>query len=187
MHRTQLIELLNNYQSIYAEEIEFKAKMLDFIKTNPDCFERSLQQGHITASCWLTNENSTQALLLHHMKLDRWFQLGGHCDGDSNVLAVALKEAQEESGILNIVPTDLQIFDIDIHAIPANSKEQAHDHYDVRFLLKVVGDQTVISNRESKALKWISTDIQELPTQLPSVVRMFKKWIDRNHSKNVVR
>jgi 8-oxo-dGTP pyrophosphatase MutT (NUDIX family) len=153
--------------------------MLSFIDQNINCFERSLEIGHITASSWLLNKDGSHALLLHHAKLNNWFQLGGHCDGDTDVLAVALKEAQEESGILHIVPVDTDIFDIDIHLIPENSREKAHYHYDIRFLLQVVSDEVVIQNRESKELRWIEKRADTLPTQNPSVVRMFNKWIQK--------
>ncbi len=104
--------------------------------------------------------------------------MGGHCDGDSDLLAVALKEASEESGITQIYPVSKEIFDIDIHLIPKNKKEQAHYHYDVRFLLQSSNNQTCISNQESKELRWIGKE-EVLPTSNPSVIRMFTKWNER--------
>ena len=176
----ELIKLLNNYHPIFEDEIVFKQRTIEFVNQHSDCFERSLEIGHITASAWLLNKNGTHALLLHHAKLNNWFQLGGHCDGNPDVLAVAIKEAQEESGIENIVPVSTEIFDIDIHTIPANTREKAHDHYDIRFLLQVTSDETVIQNRESKELRWIGKNAETLPTQNRSVVRMLDKWIAMN-------
>ncbi len=175
--RSLLKNLLHAHNSLYSEEIASKQTILAFVDTYADCFERSLEVGHITGSCWLLNKDGSKALLLHHAKLNGWFQLGGHCDGDPDVLAVALKEAQEESGILGIVPVHAHIFDIDVHLIPANSKEKEHYHYDIRFLLQVVSDEHVVQNRESKELRWIGKDIQLLPTKEQSVVRMFEKWL----------
>lgn len=179
MKRLYLKKLLQRYHPVDSQEQMFKEKILLFIDQNVDCFERTLEIGHITASAWLQNKDGSKALLLHHAKLNRWFQLGGHCDGDSDVLAVAIKEVQEESGIQNIVPVSTEIFDLDIHEIPANSREKAHDHYDVRFLLKVVGDEEIIQNKESKELRWIGKNRAELPTNNASVVRMFDKWCNR--------
>jgi 8-oxo-dGTP pyrophosphatase MutT (NUDIX family) len=176
MHRTRLRTLLESYNPIIAEEVAAKERMLTFIAEYPNCFERSLEIGHITASCWLLNKDGSKALLMHHAKLDRWLQLGGHCDGDVDVLAVAIKEAQEESGIIGIKPVSPEIFDIDIHLIPANKNEQEHYHYDVRFLLQVTSDEEIVSNRESKELRWIKKDSSQLPTNELSVIRMFKKW-----------
>lgn len=178
MIRNRLMKLLQSYNPKDPSELEFKRRMIDFVENYPNCFERSLEIGHITASLWLLNKDGSKALLMHHTKLDRWFQLGGHCDGDSDVLNVALKEAREESGIQNIVAVSPEIFDIDIHLIPANSKEKAHDHYDVRFLLQAMSDEEVVQNRESKSLRWINKNQDSLPTRLPSIVRMFNKWIN---------
>ena len=127
MHRNQLLTLLEAYHPTAREEMQFKEQMTHFIKKHPDCFERTLEIGHITGSACILNKEHTHGLLLHHTKLDTWFQLGGHCDGDSDVLQVALKEAQEESGILGIEPLSIEIFDIDIHRIPENKREKAHD------------------------------------------------------------
>jgi len=180
MKRLQLCNLLHAYMHTTPEEHQFKSDTLAFIAANPDCFERSLAIGHITASCWLVNKNNDRALLTHHATLNRWFQLGGHCDGDSDVLAVAIKEAQEESGITHIVPVSTEIYDIDVHKIPENNREKEHYHYDIRFLLKVTSDETVLVNHESKELRWISKDRALLPTSSQSVVRMFDKWVARS-------
>jgi 8-oxo-dGTP pyrophosphatase MutT (NUDIX family) len=175
MHRDSLRQLLQNYQPT-IEEVVFKDRMLAFLDEHADAFERSLQVGHFTASAWLVSVDGSQALLMHHAKLNLWVQLGGHADGDTNLLAVAIKEAQEESGIEGIVPMSPEIFDIDIHAIPANSKEPAHEHFDVRFILQVTSDEQFVQNRESKELRWIGKDASQLPTSQRSVVRMFEKW-----------
>ena len=177
MKRTHLLNKLLGYNPEAPEEQAYKKDMISFITEHQDCFERSLTIGHITASAWLLNKEGDKALLMHHTKLDKWFQLGGHSDGDSNTLAVAVKEAQEESGILGIEPVSTDIFDIDIHLIPANSKEAAHYHYDVRFLLRVASDEQLVQNRESKELRWIGKNRAELPTDSRSVVRMFDKWV----------
>lgn len=176
MHRDKLRNLLTAYVPT-SDEVSFKSIIFDFIDKYPDCFERSLSIGHITASCWLVNKSNTHALLTHHAKLDRWLQLGGHCDGNADPLAVAIKEAQEESGITTIVPLSENIFDIDIHLIPSNKKEVAHFHLDIRFLLQVKSDEPAIQSNESKALQWIEKNIEALPTDNPAVVRLFNKWI----------
>lgn len=177
MHRSYLLQLLAAYHPSDPQEIDYKNRIIDFINAHPDCFERSLSIGHITASAWLLNKDRTHALLMHHTKLDKWMQLGGHCDGDADPLRVAIKEAQEESGIAEVASLNDAIFDIDIHLIPANSREQAHYHYDIRFLLGVMSDATFVQNAESKELRWVSKSRADLPTDSRSVVRMFDKWL----------
>ncbi|MBP9752577.1 MAG: NUDIX hydrolase [Proteobacteria bacterium] len=147
--------------------------MLTFLDKHSDCFERSCIEGHFTGSSWLLSKDHKKALILHHKKLNQWLQLGGHCDGDTNVLNVAIKEAQEESGILGIKALSEDIFDIDIHKIPARKNEPEHLHLDVRFLLHVVSDEEFIKNEESNALKWIDLNEKDYPESLE---RMIKKW-----------
>lgn len=176
MNRDTLIKMLENY-SATDKEILFKNQILLFINKHSNCFERSLEIGHITASSWLLNKDESKALLMHHAKLNKWVQLGGHCDGNPDVLSVAIKETQEESGIQNIVPISSDIFDIDIHKIPETKKEKEHLHYDLRFLLRVASNEQIIKNSESKELRWISKERSELPTNEPSVARLFDKWL----------
>lgn len=177
MHRNQILTLLKNYHPCESEEIAYKKAILKFIEQNKDCFERSNKKGHITASAWLLNEDKSKALLTHHAKLNKWMQLGGHCDGDADVLAVAIKEAQEESGIDEIKPIMNEIFDVDVHLIPSNAKDEAHYHYDIRFLLQVIADEAFKVSSESKNLMWVSKNLNQLPTNERSVVRMFEKWM----------
>ena len=179
--RDKLIDLLQSYDCKYPEEEVYKRQIIDFIGFHSDCFERSCRLGHITASSFVLNYDASRALLMHHTKLGIWLQLGGHCDGDSNVTAVALKEAQEESGITAIKLLTENIYDIDVHLVPANGDEQAHYHYDIRFLLQVTDpDELVSKNSESMALKWFENDVANLPTKQWSVVRLFEKWSNIN-------
>lgn len=173
MKQDLLIQQLMLYHPS-SEEASFKRIMLDFLSTSDHVFERSHCCGHITASCWLLNKEKTHSLMMHHKKLDQWFQLGGHSDGDPDTRAVAIKEAQEESGILGIAPLHPDIFDIDIHWIPSNAKEPGHYHYDVRYLLGVTSDEQIVQNAESKELRWIPLN-GDLPTNNPSVIRMLNK------------
>ena len=179
MKQDQILSLLEQYHPADAEEKNYRAAMIAFAQKYTDCFERSLEIGHFTASSWLVDKDNTHALLMHHTKLDRWFQLGGHCDGESDVLAVALKEAQEESGITAIAAVHDNIFDIDVHVIPEFKGIPEHIHYDVRFLLQVTSDEAIVQNSESKELRWISKNPVDLPTPERSVTRMFEKWIQQ--------
>lgn len=179
MKRQKLIQLLEAYEPVHPEERLYKEEILSFIKRREDCFERFLEEGHVTASAWLVNKKGDSALLMHHAKLDIWCQLGGHADGDPDVLAVALKEAREESGIDAIEPIGRGIFDIDVHEIPETRKEKAHKHYDIRFLLQAVGSEEVLCNEEAKALLWVSKEKNALPTKERSILRMHEKWVQQ--------
>ncbi len=177
MHRDRILRLLNEYSPLSKEEIQYKEQIISFIKQHTDCFERTCDIGHLTASAWLLNKTGDKALLMHHAKLNSWFQVGGHCDGDSDVLSAAIKEAREESGIEHIEAISQSIFDIDAHYIPQNPKEAAHFHYDIRFLLQVKSDEDLRINHEAKELRWIGKNRSELPSNERSVTRMFDKWV----------
>ena len=117
MIRNNLLNLLQEYKPTESE-VKNKQDIINFVNKYSNCFERSLEIGHITASAWLLSKDMSKALLMHHNKLDIWVQVGGRCDGNPNVLEVTSKEAQEESGINNITPVSDKIFDIDIHLVP---------------------------------------------------------------------
>lgn len=146
-----------------------------FVAEYPNCFERSLLIGHVTASAWIWDLERRHVLLTHHGKLDKWLQLGGHADGDPDVLRVALREAQEESGLEGIRPVSEEIFDVDVHPIPARGSEPEHFHYDVRFLLEADRSEVLQITSESKALAWVEVErIRELTSE-DSILRMLAK------------
>jgi len=177
MIRNSLLSLLNAYNTTDVEEEKMLTEMKNFVAENKDCFERTFAPGHVTASGWIVSETGDQVLLMHHRKLDRWFQPGGHCDGDPDVLAVARKEVEEETGLLDFSLAKQGIFDVDIHLIPANIKDAAHYHYDVRFLFKANATTELIINSESRDLQWIPvTKVQDYNNS-ESIMRMARKTI----------
>jgi len=169
-----LLQKLSEYLPNDALEIASRDEMLTFLTTALAPYCRSNRSGHVTGSALLIHPDGTKFLLMHHRKLDRWLQPGGHCDGDENVLNVAIKEAQEESGIQSITPITEDIFDVDVHMIPANSRDEAHLHYDVRFLLRA-GDANFIQNPESKELRWVELSRYHELDLLPSIKRLAEK------------
>ena len=127
--------------------------------------------GHVTGSACVLSADGAAMLLTHHAKLDRWLQLGGHCDGIADVRFVATKEAYEESGLARLRLVSDRVFDVDIHQIPASAREPAHLHYDVRFLMQAEAG-TIRASQESKALAWVPLARLEDYTQAPSVLRL---------------
>lgn len=175
MHRQPLIDLLESYAQRFPEEQATTARFLDFVHRNERCFERDLWEGHVTGSAWLVDGSGRRVLLTHHRKLRRWLQLGGHSDGDPRPLDVAIQEAREESG-LDVVPLSGEIFDLDVHEIPARKRDPAHLHYDVRFALQVAGAEDFRVSAESLDLAWVPIDELERFTDETSMLRMAGKW-----------
>ena len=104
MHRNALLKLLKDYSKQFPKELETTSNFIRFVESEPNCLQRDLKKGHVTASSWVLSPDSSEVLLTHHRKLGIWVQLGVHVDGQSEILRAALREAQEESGISNIRP-----------------------------------------------------------------------------------
>ena len=139
----------------------YKRQILDFLEDHPDALHRSCGAGHLTGSALVADPYGEQVVVLHHRKLDRWLQPGGHCDGDANLAAVALREATEETGRddLRVHPVAV---DTDVHRV-APPGEEPHLHLDVRFLVvATAGIGPLPGNHESHAVRWARPD--ELPS-----------------------
>jgi 8-oxo-dGTP pyrophosphatase MutT (NUDIX family) len=179
MHRKLLLDQLSAYAAAHPAETETITRFQDFVTSHEDCFERSLNIGHITGSAWIVSADGSETLLTHHRKLNCWLQLGGHADGDPDVAAVALKEACEESGLDEFEALDHTIFDLDIHRIPARKNEAEHLHYDVRYLLRATGNTDFTVSEESHDLRWVPIEqVQDLTTE-ESMLRMVRKWLNK--------
>lgn len=176
MHRRKLLGLLKDYAARYPRESATLARFVGFVHANERCFERDCWVGHVTGSAWLVNRARDQVLLTHHKKLDRWLQVGGHSDGATDPLAVAIREAEEESG-LAVVALHGSVFDIDIHEIPARNSDPAHLHFDVRFALQTRNGDAFQVSAESHELAWVAVRNLTEFTEEESVLRMARKWL----------
>lgn len=175
MSKERLIEALGAYTPLNAKDKAFRDRMLDFVKTEADCFHRTLLKGHVTGSALIVDPKKEQVLLMFHTKLEKWLQPGGHADGNPNVLEVAIREAEEETGLSGFRVLKETPLDLDIHPIPARGHEPEHFHYDIRYLLEADPDWELSHNSESKALKWVSiSDLRSYTTE-ESVLRMVEK------------
>lgn len=150
-----------------------RQRILDFLEAHPDALERASSPGHLTASALVLDHAGERALLTLHAKLGRWLQLGGHCDGDGNLVAVALREAREESGIEDLA-IDPRPLDVDVHAIPAREGEPQHLHLDVRFVVRAPRGAAPRASSESRALAWFGYDEALVAGLEESVLRLFR-------------
>ncbi|HOX83234.1 MAG TPA: NUDIX hydrolase [Chryseolinea sp.] len=175
MSRSTLLQQLENYTSSHNEENVFKNQFIELLQ-HPHAFQRTHLPGHITGSAWIIDDSKSKALLIHHGKLNRWLQPGGHADGDENVLRVALREAEEETGVKNYEILKEGIFDLDIHPIPNRKDFPEHLHYDIRYLVQANTVDELILSDESLNVAWIR--LEELPSfteNNSSINRMVEK------------
>jgi 8-oxo-dGTP pyrophosphatase MutT (NUDIX family) len=185
MHRRPLLQMLARYCDVFPSEIATIDRIRRLIEAHPDCFARSCRPGHITAAAWILSADRRRYLLTHHRKLDRWLQLGGHADGQSDVEQVALREAREESGLtaFDIVLIDgmLMPIDVDVHEIPTRYDnegqliEDAHEHHDIRFLMVAHTDDELRVSDESHDVRWLTAEEVLERTNEESVLRMLRK------------
>ena len=136
-----------------------------FVAQHKAPFDRRIVQGHLTASAVVMSAEGDRVLLLHHRKLDRWLQPGGHGDpGETSGEAVALREALEETGLAGLAlhPAAPRPLDVDVHDISARPDEPAHQHLDLRYLVMAPREAGLRrSVEETNDLRWFSWD--ELP------------------------
>lgn len=175
MNRSFLLDLLSAHNTDDAAELEMLKETIAFVKANGNCFDRELLVGHVTGSAWIVNPERTHALMMHHKKLNCWFQPGGHCDGDPDVQAVAAKEALEETGLV-VSPLSSAILDVDVHVIPERKAVPEHKHYDIRFLFSAKMDREVLdNNEEANEVRWIELDKVYLYNETDSIGRLVRK------------
>jgi 8-oxo-dGTP pyrophosphatase MutT (NUDIX family) len=188
MNRRHLLDMLDHYRRVFPAEVSIVDRMCALVETHADCFERTCRPGHITGAAWIVSADRQRCLLTHHRKLDRWLQLGGHADGQWRVDEVALREAREESGMAHFefvrINGALMPLDIDVHEIPercdthGNVVEDAHEHYDVRFLLRARSEEEICVSDESHDVAWFTPQEVRERTNEESVLRMLRKALE---------
>jgi 8-oxo-dGTP pyrophosphatase MutT (NUDIX family) len=179
MHRSGALELLRGHGrlELSREEALSVSETIRFVEEHPDCLLRTCLTGHLTGSAWILSPDRRRTLLTHHGKLGKWLQLGGHADGDPDLLAVALREAREESGLTRLSVVDTRLFDVDRHWIPSRGAEPGHWHHDLRFMLEADPSEPLTVSEESRELAWV--DVASVPSLNPeeSMARMVRKTL----------
>jgi 8-oxo-dGTP pyrophosphatase MutT (NUDIX family) len=180
MSHDALAAALARYRDRHPDETGTAATFAAFLASAGTVFARTHAIGHFTGSAWVVSADGRRVLLTHHRKLDRWLQPGGHADGDADLARVALREAEEETGVPGLRLEDPEIFDLDRHLIPARKSDPDHWHYDVRYVVRCGDEERFVVSEESHALAW--REVAELvhdPAVDASVRRMAAKWLAR--------
>ncbi len=183
MNTDAFIQALTAHTPADQEEENHRDEILRFVSANTQrWWMRATQSGHVTGSAWILNFARTHALLLHHAKLNRWVQPGGHLDdSDASPVAGAMREALEETGLANLQLVSDALFDVDVHSIPArdarpgkSTMEPAHLHYDARYLI-IAADADVTISEESLDAKWMLLEDLAQPATERSIARLAEK------------
>lgn len=171
-----------------AREAEHRARMLALAAAPGDVFSRShCAPGHFTASAFVLSPDATALLLILHQRLGRWLQPGGHIDpADETVHAAARREVAEETGIVALAgpargePGAGAFLDLDVHPIPAHSGEPAHEHFDVRILLRAQS-ATLVAGPGVSAARWVPLATVAATMTDESVRRVAAKLVEIRH------
>ena len=181
-HQLEWLRMIDAYAERHAAsppELDSVARFRELMRSDATAARRERTHGHLTGSAWLVSADGLRVLLTHHRKLGRWLQLGGHADGEVDLARVALREAEEESGLPHLT-VEPDVFDLDRHWIPPRGVEDGHWHYDVRFVVRACGSEAFVVSEESHALAWRRIDDLVGDSACDaSLRRMAAKWLAR--------
>lgn len=176
----KLRQMLLNYTPCDMQEAQDRQMMLDALDNLQDVFTRKNQFAHFTASSWIVNQNRDHALMAYHNIYRTWAWTGGHADGETDLMKVAIREAQEETGIADIGPFSGEIYSIEVLPVNPHVKRgsfvSAHLHLNVTFLL-VADDRQKIQCRpdENSAVAWLPLAQAENNPDEPYMSAIYRK------------
>jgi 8-oxo-dGTP pyrophosphatase MutT (NUDIX family) len=153
-----LLHAVRAHRAHDAEEARDVARVLELVEAEVDPWSRDLPL-HITASALVLDPAGARVLLRWHAKQQRWLQVGGHGDpGERDPWLVACREAEEETGLTDLAPVVRAIFQVTIVTVNAAGAEPAHEHADLRYLLRTGHPEDAPPEREGVALRWFGLD-----------------------------
>lgn len=159
--REKLIEQLEKYKPFNEQETQDKALILHMLRNEKDIFYRTNMYAHMTASAWVVNKQRSKTIMVHHNIYNSWSWMGGHSDGDENLLNVAVREVKEECGIKNAHPVNEEIFSIEVLPVNGHQKKgqyvPSHIHLNVTYLIEAdETDELYIKEDENSNVSWFT-------------------------------
>ena len=177
----KIVEEIKAYAPCCEQEARDKAVILDFLAKNPDAFYRSDPIAHMTASAWIVNRERTKVLMVYHRIYDSWSWTGGHADGEKDLLAVALREAREETGLRKVRAVSEEIYSLEVLTVDGHEKRgeyvASHLHLNVTYLLEAdESEELRVCEEENSGVKWFTLDAALAASTEPWFVeRIYKK------------
>ena len=176
---------IERFCPINEQEQRDKEIMLKWIAGGGDILTRENDAAHLTASAWVVNQSRDKVLMAYHNIYDSWAWLGGHADGEKDLLKTALKEAEEESGIKEIRPLSSDIFCLEVLSVDGHEKKgvyiPSHLHLNITYILEASEeDELMINPDENKGVAWICfNDIKNRSSEPWYVKRIYSKLIKK--------
>ena len=159
----RLIHSLESYEPCCEQEERDKRVMLDFLRTGETPLLRGNEVAHFTASAWIVNRSRTRVLMAWHNIYRSWSWTGGHADGEADLLAVAMREAREETGVQTIAPVDERIFSVETLNVNGHEKRgryvPCHLHMNVTYLLEADENEPLrVKPDENSGVRWMTPE-----------------------------
>lgn len=177
----------------YNEQEQVDKKiMLDYIRDFNDTLTRQNEYGHFTSSAFVLNKERTKMLMIYHKIYNSWAWVGGHSDGDSDLLYVAMKEAKEETGIKNVAPISNNIYSLEIINVNGHEKRGkyvgSHVHLNVTYLLETDENEEIhIKEDENSGVKWVPIDeVLNVTSEVWVRDRVYTKIIEKMKKDGII-
>ena len=155
--RESTLEVLTGWHAPDPAQDSLRHAVLAFVLGNEDACGRACVPGHITASALVVDHAGTHALLTLHPRFGRWLQLGGHCeDSDADIVAAALREASEESGVAGLT-VDPNMAALHVHPVTCSLGVPTR-HLDMQFIAHAPANAEIACSDESLDLRWWPLD-----------------------------
>ena len=186
--RQELVNQIENYKSFNEQEEMDRQLILNWIKNNDNAFSRENTVAHMTASAWVVNKDRSQVLMVYHNIYNSWSWLGGHADGETDLLQVAIREVKEEAGISNVWPVSEEIFSLESLTVDGHVKKgryvSSHLHLNVTYLLEADSEEAVsIKADENSGVDWFSQEeALKKSTEPWFVENVYSKLIQKSRS-----
>ena len=185
MNRQELLNQIEYYTPFNEQEETDKQLILNWIRNNTNAFSRENTVAHMTASAWVVNQDKSKILMVYHNIYNSWSWLGGHADGETDLLAVALREVKEEAGISHVCPVSEEIFSLESLTVDGHVKKgkyvSSHLHLNVTYLLEADSEEAVsIKADENSGVAWFTPEEALAASTEPWMVqRVYRKLADR--------
>lgn len=186
MSREEVIDKIRKYEPANEQETTDKVLMLSWLEHNDDAFSRENAIAHVTVSGWVVNKDRSKVLMVYHNIYDSWSWLGGHADGETDLLSVAVKEVKEESGLAEVHPVSEDIMSLEVLTVDGHEKKgryvSSHLHMNVTFLLEADSESALsIKADENSDVAWFTPEeALEKSTESWFVERIYKKLLAKS-------
>ena len=190
--RENLISQIEKYQPFNEQEATDKTMILEWIRDNENAFSRENTVAHITASAWVVNKDRSKVLMVYHNIYNSWSWLGGHADGETDLLSVAIREVKEEAGISDVRPVSEEIFSLESLTVDGHVKKgkyvSSHLHLNITYLLEADSEEKVsVKEDENSGVAWFTPEeALEKSTEPWFVEHVYSKLIEKMKNYHII-